>query len=150
MKSVLAILLSSTFFSLALTAQTRHEGNSHAISVPHIVRIALYKNFPESKTYHIVWERENGNYEANWGGRDGEANSAQFNPQGDFIEIVKEISSSQLPKSIFPYLKAHYHYYRLGGLGIVKDAKGITTYEVEVHGKDIIFDQSGKFLKEEK
>jgi len=30
----------------------------------------------------------------------------------------------------------------------ITDAKGVVTYEAEVTGKDLIFDASGKFLKE--
>ena len=59
------------------------------------------QKYPESKKYHVNWEKENGNYEANWDGKDGEANSVQYTPSGVFIEIVKAISVSDLPQTLF-------------------------------------------------
>ena len=61
------------------------------ITVPSVVKNANMQKYPESKKYHVTWEKENGNYEANWGGKDGEANSVQYTPSGSFIEIVKAI-----------------------------------------------------------
>ncbi|MFZ1799839.1 MAG: hypothetical protein WAU24_08235 [Chitinophagaceae bacterium] len=47
-----------------------------------MVMEANMQKYPESKKYHVNWEKENGNYEANWGGKDGEANSVQYTPSG--------------------------------------------------------------------
>ena len=61
-----------------------------SISVPAVVKAALIKKYPEASK--ATWEKEKGNYEANWGGRSGEANAVTFTPAGEFIEIVnKEI-----------------------------------------------------------
>ena len=69
------------------------------IQVPVPVKSALLKKYPDAKK--VTWEKEKGNYEANWGGKSGEDNSVQFTPAGNFIEIVKAIPVSELPK---PYL----------------------------------------------
>ena len=113
--------------------------------VPEAVKSALVKKYPESKG--VSWEKENGNYEANWGGKSGEDNSVQFSPSGTFIEIVKAIPVSQLPKDVATYVKAHYNNAKISEAGLVTDANGKVTYEAEVKGKDLIFDENGNFVK---
>jgi hypothetical protein len=113
--------------------------------VPTVVKSALQKKYPEAKS--VSWEKEKGNYEANWGGKSGEDNSVMFTPAGDFIEIVKAIPVSQLPQAVAPYVKAHYKGATINEAGVVTDAKGNITYEAEIKGKDLIFDKNGTFVK---
>lgn len=127
-----------------------NEGSHEHINVPSVVKKANMEKFPESKNYKITWEKEKGNYEANWGGKDGEANSVQYTPSGKFIEIVKEIPVKDLPKGVVAYAKDHYKTTKFGDVGRATDANGKITYEVEIHGKDVIFDENGNFVKEEK
>ncbi|MGN6265351.1 MAG: PepSY-like domain-containing protein [Ginsengibacter sp.] len=149
MKKILG--LTAILFALSsVTFAQENEGGSEHIKVPAVVKNANMKKYPESKTHHITWEKEHGNFEANWGGKDGEANSVTYTPSGTFIEIVKEIPVSQLPKPANSYIKEHYKNAKLGDVGKVLDAKGKTSYEVEVNRKDVIFDEHGNFVKEEK
>jgi hypothetical protein len=115
--------------------------------VPGVVKSAFQKKYPQAQ--NIGGEKENGNYEANWGGKSGEDNSVQFTPAGEFIEIVKAISVRELPKSIIDYLHKNYNGAKISEAGKVTDAQDKLSYEVEVHGKDIIFDQNGNFVKHE-
>ena len=115
--------------------------------VPAIVKAALKKKYPEATK--VGWEKEKGNYEANWGGKSGEDNSVQFTPSGEFVEIVKAISVSDLPKNIAPYVKQHYKGAKVHEAGRVTDATGKTMYEAEIRGSDLIFDQNGNFLKKD-
>ena len=148
MKKILG--LTAILFALSSTtfAQENEGGHEH-INVPAVVKNANMKKYPESKTHHITWETEKGNYEANWGGKDGEANSVTYTPSGTFVEIVKEIPVSQLPKSADSYIKEHYKNAKFGDVGKVLDAQGKTSYEVEINGKDVIFDANGNFVKSE-
>jgi hypothetical protein len=114
-------------------------------NVPAVVKTALMKKYPEATK--VGWEKENGNYEANWGGTSGEDNSVQFTPVGVFVEIVKAIPVSDLPKNVVPYVKKHYHGAKVTEAGHVTDAAGKTTYEAEVKGADLIFDENGNFVK---
>ena len=118
-----------------------------AKDVPAVVKEALMKKYPEAAK--VSWEKEKGNYEANWGGKSGEDNSVMFAPTGTFIEIVKAIPVSDLPKSIAPYIKAHYNGAKIKEAGKVTDATGKTMYEAEIKGKDLIFDENGKFIKKD-
>jgi hypothetical protein len=140
--AAIVFLLSSVTF-----AQEKGESNEH-INVPAKVKIALKQKYPEAK--NVGWEKENGNYEANWGGKSGEDNSVQFTPSGDFIEIVKAIPVSELPKNVTGYVKEHYKGAKITEVGKVTDAKGKLSYEAEVNRRDIIFDENGNFVKAEK
>lgn len=149
MKKVLGLTAIMLAFS-AVSFSQGNEGERQKINVPSVVKKANMDKYPESKTQKITWEKEKGNYEANWGGKDGEANSVQYTPSGKFIEIVKAISIKDLPQGVVAYAKSHYKTSKFGDVGRATDANGTVTYEVEIHGKDVIFDENGNFIKEEK
>lgn len=132
-------------FILALSVQAQ---KSKHVVVPKAVLASCKAKYPEAK--NITWEKEKGNYEANWGGRSGEDNSVQFTPTGEFIEIVNAIPVNSLPKEIVSYVKEHYKGARITEAGKVTDAKGNHSYEVEVNHKDLIFTEDGKFVKAER
>ena len=115
--------------------------------IPSAVKAALKQKYPQAS--RVTWEKEKGNYEANWGGKSGEDNSVQFTPEGVFIEYIKAIPVSQLPKTTLIYLKSHYKGAKITEAGKVTDAAGNTSYEAEVNRKDILFDSKGNFVKEE-
>ena len=142
MKKISLLAIASFLFVFAGSAQDLKTND-----VPAVVKSALQKKYPQAKK--VGWEKENGNYEANWGGKSGEDNSVQFTPAGEFIEIVKAIPVTELPKSVIDYVHQHYNGAKITEAGKVTDAQGKLSYEVEVHGKDIIFDQNGNFVKHE-
>jgi len=140
-KIMLLLFLISSAISQNAAAQ-----NISDKAVPSNVKAAFIKKYPEAKK--VSWEKEKGNYEANWGGKTGEENAATFTPAADFVEIVNAIPVSALPASVATYVKAHYGKARIKEAGKVTDAKGIHMFEAEVKGKDLIFDENGVFLKE--
>jgi hypothetical protein len=113
--------------------------------VPEVVKTALAKKYPEATK--VGWEKEKGNYEANWGGKSGEDNSVSFTPAGVFVEIVKAIPVTDLPKTVAPYVAEHYKGAKIKEAGRITDAAGKTMYEAEIKGGDLIFDEKGNFLK---
>ena len=137
MKKVLIVSLMFSCLMMVVYAQK-------SISVPAVVKSALMKKYPEASK--ATWEKEKGNYEANWGGKSGEDNAVTFTPAGDFIEIVNAIKVSELPANVAPYVKAHFNGAKINEAGKVTDAKGKQTYEAEIKGKDLIFDLNGKYL----
>ncbi len=145
MKKIIGLTAILFAISSATFAQ-ENEKNEH-INVPTKVKTALMQKYPEAK--NVGWEKENGNYEANWGGKSGEDNSVQFTPSGSFIEIVKAIPVNELPAKVPTYVKQHYSGAKITEAGKVTDAKGKLSYEAEVHGKDVIFDENGNFVKAE-
>lgn len=116
-----------------------------AKDVPAAVKAAFAKKYPAATK--VGWEKEKGNYEANWGGKSGEDNAAMFTPAGEFVEYVHAIPISELPKTVVPYVKEHYKTaVKEAGKGL--DATGKTFYEAEIKGaKDVVFDETGKFVK---
>jgi hypothetical protein len=113
--------------------------------VPQAVKNALSQKYPGAT--NVAWEKEKGNFEANWGGRSKEDNSVLFTPDGKFVEMVVAIKVSDLPAGAMNYIKGHYPGSRITEAGKVTDAQGKTSYEAEVKGKDLLFDRNGNFIK---
>jgi len=145
MKNILG--LTAILFALSSTTFAQENEANENIHVPAAVKTALHKKYPQATK--VGWEKENGNFEANWGGKSGEDNSVQFTPSGNFIEIVKAIPVNQLPSNVAIYVKQHYHGAKITEAGKVTNAKGNLSYEAEVKGRDVIFDKDGKFVKAE-
>lgn len=132
--------------AIVVTANVKAQ-DIKAKDVPEVVKAALVKKYPEATK--VGWEKEKGNYEANWGGKSGEDNSVVFTPAGVFVEIVKAIKISDLPASIAPYVSAHHKGAKIKEAGKVTNAAGKTMYEAEIKGGDLIFDEKGNFLKKD-
>lgn len=141
------ISLTAILFALSGTTFAQEKESKERINVPAVVKTALHKKYPEAKK--VTWEKEKGNYEANWGGKSGEDNSVQFKPDGDFIEIVKAIPINQLPEPVIMYVNKHYKGAKITEAGKVTDSLGNLSYEAEIKGRDVIFDKDGNFVKSE-
>jgi hypothetical protein len=140
MKNTLLLTFLSFSLTTTLTAQ-----KLKSAQVPEAVKNALLKKYPSAS--NVTWEKEKGNFEANWGGRSKEDNSVLFTPDGTFVETVVAIPIADLPLGIATYIKAHYPGSKITEAGKVTDAKGNTSYEAEVKGKDLLFDKEGNFKK---
>jgi hypothetical protein len=138
-KIILSAFVLSTLCSDAMAQDIKPK------DVPAAVKDALTKKYPNATK--ISWEKEKGNYEANWGGKSGEDTSVQFTPTGAFVEEVKAIPVSQLPTTVSTYVKANYNGAKIKEAGKVTDAAGNQFFEAEIKGKDWIFNENGKFLK---
>lgn len=115
--------------------------------VPTVVKDALRKQFPAAQD--IKWDKEKGNYEASFDLNKVD-NSVLIDGNGKILEIEVEIEMSELPKGVSEYVKANYKGMTIKEAAKLTDAAGVVTYEAEVKGMDLIFDQAGKFLKESK
>jgi hypothetical protein len=142
MKRKLLFAVAIVAAAISVKAQDLKSAN-----VPAAVKSELTKRYPEATK--VSWEKEKGNFEANWGGKSGEDNSVVITPAGSFVEIVKAIKISDLPASVAPYVKAHYKGAKIKEAGRVTDAAGKTMFEAEIKGGDLIFDENGKFLKKD-
>jgi len=127
---------------LGTGAMVKAAGN---LEVPAAVKQSLAKKYPNATK--ITWEKEKGNYEANWGGKSGEDTSVTFTPKGEFVEEVDAIPVNQLPSAVFEYVKTNYKGAKIKEAGRVTDATGKKMFEAEIKGKDLLFDEKGKFLK---
>jgi hypothetical protein len=140
MKKVAFILTAIFAFAVSAYAQ-----DIKTKDVPIVIKEALAKKYP--KATKVSWEKEKGNYEANWGGKSGEDTSVQFTLTGAFVEEVNAIPVGQLPLEVATYVKSHYNGAKIKEAGKVTDASGKHFFEAEIKGKDLIFDESGKFVK---
>ncbi len=141
-------IIVTTLLALVVCFGSAMAQDLKAKDVPKVVKDALMKKYPDAAK--VSWEKEKGNYEANWGGTSGEDNSVMFTPAGVFIEHVKAIKVSELPATVLAYVIQHYPGVTIKEAGKVTDAAGTTSYEAEVKGKDLVFDANGTFVKEEK
>ena len=138
---VLSILMAVSIRSVTMAQDLKEK------EVPASVKAAFVSKYPMAKK--VSWEKEKGNYEANWGGKSGEDNSAVFTPAASFVEIVVAIPVGQLPAGVVSYISLHYKGAKIKEAGKVTDAAGKHMYEAEIKGKDLIFDEKGAFIKED-
>lgn len=52
-----------------------------------------------------------------------------------------------LPQNVQSYLKTHYKEAKVKEAAKIVKANGDINYEAKVNGKDVIFDDNGKFIK---
>jgi len=141
-KSLSSILLLSVSMTGIVVAQ-----DLKSKDVPEEVKTAFAEKYSNAKK--VSWEKEKGNYEANWGGKSREDSSATFTPSANFVEIVVTIPVSQLPSNVPPYINEHYKGAKISEAGKVTNAAGKHMFEAEIKGKDLIFDEKGVFMKED-
>lgn len=111
--------------------------------IPEIVSKSLLSKYPNAK--NIKWDKEENNYEASFESNKIE-NSVLFNTNGKIIETEVEIITAQLPKSILNYIGKNYKDQKVKEAAKIISEKGILTYEAEIQGKDLLFDENGKLL----
>lgn len=114
-------------------------------SVPPAVKAAFQKAFPNAK--EIKWEKENNSWEANFEWNEADY-SVLLDESGNIIETEVEIEPHQLPQNVSLYLTQHYKGQKIKEAAKITDAKGVVSYEAEIKGKDLIFDEKGNFIKE--
>lgn len=137
-KSVVFIVV--MLFATISFAQKMQDKN-----VPAIIKAAFQKKYPTVKK--LKWDKEGNNYEASFDLNKSD-NSVLMDAQGNVIETEVEIELSQLPKAALDYVNNHYAGKKVKEGAKITDAKGIVTYEIELKGIDVIFDNNGKFIKE--
>ena len=118
-----------------------------AQNIPAAVNQAFTKAFPSTTVKK--WDKEDGNYEANFS-KDGKTMSATFDANGKWMETETDIKISELPAAVTDYVKANYKSATIKEAAIISNSSSSKIYEAEVKGKDLLFDETGKFIKEAK
>ena len=122
------------------------EQKSDASDVPDAVKASFTKQFPGASP---TWKKEEENYEAEFK-LNGNEMSAIFDANGSLEESETDINAQELPSNTAAYVNEHYKGKRIDEAEKVTKADGTISYEVEVDGKEVVFDSAGNFLKEEK
>lgn len=135
-----------TFLTL-LTCASATIARAQKISasrVPAAVKSSFTKTYPGINK--VAWEMEKDKFEANFR-KDGQEMSSLFTSNGTITESEKEIKPDELPANILPYVSKHYKGYIVKEASKIIKTDGTVNYEAEVHGKDLVFDVKGNFIK---
>ena len=141
MKHLVLLMMATVAITFATCAQ-----KLDASKVPAAVKTAFTKQYPGVTA---KWEKENGKYEAGFK-KNGSTMSTLYNEDGTLTETEVDIKVADLPAAVIAYVKEHYKGKSIKEGAKITKADGTVNYEAEVDGKDVIFDESGKFLKEVK
>lgn len=141
MKKLLSLVALATAIGFSACAQ-----KLDASKVPASVKATFEKQYPGVS---VKWEKEDGKYEAGFK-QNGNTMSALYEANGTMTESEMDIKVSDLPASVLAYVKENYKGKKIKEGAKITKSDGTVNYEAEVDGKDVIFDATGKFLKEMK
>jgi hypothetical protein len=148
MKKYLMLMVAAASIATATFAQAKEKDEKHEkreqANVPSVVKQAFAKQYPGITA---EWTKEDGNYEANFKHMNHEM-SALFDANGAMTESEMEIAVKELPAAVTSYIKQHHKGAGIKEAAKITKANGEVNYEAEVKGADLIFDASGKFIKE--
>jgi len=109
--------------------------------------VAAFKTMHPSATVER-WLDEPPNWEAKY--TDGSEHGAvSFDATGKVVETELVIPAEALPTAAGEHIKEHYPAERVQGVERITRMNGTVTYEVQVTGKELVFDADGRFLEEE-
>ena len=141
MKKII-ILISITFLAHYSFAQKMLYKN-----VPANLKSTFQKNYPEATA--VKWDKEDKMYEASFKLNNID-NSVLMDSKGNIVETEVKTDLDKIPKVILAYVKSKYDAKKPNGAAIITNSKGKITYEVEMKGTDLIFDEKGNFIKKVK
>ena len=141
MKKIMIMATLAIFTAFNANAQKLKEAD-----VPAAVKASFAKQYPGITA---KWEKEDSKYEAGFK-KDGNKMSALFEVNGTMTESEIDIKVADLPATVLAYVQAHYKGKTIKEGAKITKADGTVNFEAEVNGKDVIFDATGKFIKEVK
>lgn len=134
----------------APVAYAGHDGSSAAtvtpvtIDVPAAAKATVARLYPGVKA--VKWEKEAGNYEAGLT-HNGKELSLVIDAKGNVLETETTIAVSALPSSVRDYVAKHHAGKKIKEAAEIVTANGRKTYEAEVGGKDLLFDDKGQLIQ---
>ncbi len=117
-----------------------------AAQVPAAVKNSFATAYPNQA---VKWEKEKDKYEAGFK-KNGTDMSVLYTTAGEATETETNIKPAELPAAVLSYLKTNMPGKRITEAAKITNAAGVVTFEAEVAGKDMIFDDKGKFIKKMK
>jgi hypothetical protein len=114
--------------------------------IPDPVKSSFAKFFPGS---NAEWKKDSVNFEAEFK-KDGKSMSASFDVNGQLVETETTINESAFPEAGLTYIQSNFKGKSIKELEKISKADGSIRFEAEVDDKELLFDQSGKLIKEEK
>jgi hypothetical protein len=114
--------------------------------VPAKVSKAFEKSHP--KISQVEWNQIGDTYKATYIA-DEKNMAVVYNTSGKKIETEKEINISQLPISVLKYVNDNFPGEVIKKKVLITDAKGRSSYELQVNQQDLAFNSQGKLLQPE-
>lgn len=139
-KYVMSFVSSSLLLLFVLTGCAQKVSQK---DVPAAVLQHFSKQFPGTQA---KWEKEKDKLEGNFK-QNGKACSVLYDMQGHLLESEIAIPANELPAPATAYVTKNYSGKKIKETARITDANGKITYEVEIGGKDLIFDEKGNFVK---
>jgi Skp family chaperone for outer membrane proteins len=134
-------LLLAVVVLLAISSNAQKSASNPA------AKASFEKAYPSVKD--AKWEKEDGNYEVSFT-QNGKELSVIIDAKGKILETEQEMKASELSATITKYMETHYKGQVLKGAAKITKADGSIVYEAAIKGKDVLFDATGKFIKEVK
>lgn len=116
-------------------------------NIPNEVKTAFAKKYPNVSK--VKWEKENSDFEAGFIIEKIE-NSVLLDAKGNILETEVAIEKATLSKEIIDYILKDYAGQKIKGAAKINSAKEGLIFEVEVKDKDLLFTETGKFIRESK
>ena len=132
---------------VALIAFTANAQKIKETEVPALVKAAFTKKYPNTPV--TKWEKEKGSIEAEFK-MNGTEMSVLINGNGTILETETEMKPTDLMPAITKYCTEKYAGKKIKEASKIEDSKGTVSYEAEIEGMDVLFDATGKFVKESK
>ena len=142
------ILLSLTISLFACNQNPKEKQLSEQRRVPEQIETAFKKLHPKATI--LKWNDEPPIWEAKYQ-EETEHGAVSFNENSEVVETELVIAESELQNlpSIPKYIKENYPTEIIKGCEKIDKQNGTTIYEIQITGKELLFDHTGKFLSEE-
>lgn len=124
------------------------QSSKNKVAVPDNIKNAFAQVHPNATD--IRWIEEPGIYEAKFS--DGTMKGAvSFNEKGDVVETEEVIGQDNLPNlvSIIEYIRTSYPGESIQQCEKITKQDGSIIYELQIQGKELVFNSEGQFLEEE-
>jgi len=135
MRTIIILLLTAFLCSNIAFGQ-------HSAAIPAVVTSAFARSYP--KASGTKWDNEGKMYEANFKNNNQEM-SVTFDGKGAIVETETPVAINALPVTAAKYASAKG---KIREASKIVLANGTIRYEAEVNGKDLLFDERGKFIEE--
>lgn len=130
---------------IVLALNTSCSQKTKESNVSKVILESFKANFKETQVE--TWDKEKGGgYEAEFD-YNGIETSATFNSEGKLMETEQEIEKSSLPKEVADYVLKNYPGKEIQEVAKITNSEGKIMYEVEIDKNDLMFDNTGNFIK---
>jgi len=138
----LSILLPVIMISFGCNQHSKHR------EAPDDIVAAFKKHHPNATI--LKWNDESPVWEAKYTD-EKEKGAVTYDKDANIIETELVIEESELPHqpAIPEYIKTKYPGEKIQSCEKVEKKDGTITYEIQITGKEIVFDAAGKYLDEE-